>query len=105
MYEIESFAHVVCHRNTCKFINECMGKFNYAKIDTAIPKLKYGCDNTTALGLIATLTIPDGKIEHLMAKYQRFCGWCEEFAITVYWHDCFMLCLVITTQCLTRLFV
>ena len=35
--------------------NECMGKFNYAKTDTAIPKLKYGCDNTTALGLIATL--------------------------------------------------
>ena len=90
MYEIESFAHVVCHRNTCKFINECMGKFNYAKTDTIIPKLKYGCDNTTALGLIATLTIPDGKIEHLMAKYQRFCGWCEEFAITVYWHVCFM---------------
>ena len=21
---------------------------------------------------------------------QRFCGWCEEFAITVYWHVCFM---------------
>ena len=49
-----------------------MGKFNYAKTDTIIPKLKYGCDNTTALGLIATLTITDGKIEHLMAKYQRF---------------------------------
>ena len=52
--------------------------------------LKYGRDNTTALGLVDTLTIPDGKIEHLMAKYQRFCGWCEEFTITVYWHVCFM---------------
>ena len=90
MYEIEAFAHVVCHRQTCKFINECMAKFNYAKSDTVVPKLKYGCDNTTALGLIATFTIPDGKIEHLMAKFQRFCGWCEEFTITVYWHVCFM---------------
>ena len=66
MYEIESFAHVVCYGNTCKFINECMGKFNYA---IPIPNQNCGCDNTTALGLIATLTIHDGKIEHLFAKY------------------------------------
>ena len=55
-----------------------------------VPKLTYGCDNTTALGLIATLTIPDGKTDHLMAKFQRFAGWVEEFAITVYWPTCFM---------------
>ena len=87
MYEIESFAHVVCHRQTCKFVIECMGKFTCLKDEPTIPKLKYGCDNTTAL---ATLTIPDGKIDHLMAEFQRFAGWVEEFAITVYWLTCFM---------------
>ena len=90
MYEIETFSHVVCHRSSCKFVNECMAKFTQHKDAPIIPKLKYGCDNTTALGSIASLTIPDGKIEHLMAKYQRFCGWCEEFAITCYWQVCFM---------------
>ena len=90
MYEIETFSHVVCHRASCKFVNECMAKFTYHKDSPVVPKLKYGCDNTTALGNIASFTIPDGKIEHLMAKYQRFCGWCEEFAVTCYWPVCFM---------------
>ena len=27
------------------------GKFNYAKTDNTAPKLRSGCDNTTALGL------------------------------------------------------
>ena len=90
MYEIETFSHVVCHRSSCKFVNKCMAKFTQHKDKPVIPKLKYGCDNTTALGSIASLTIPDGKIEHLMAKYQRFYGWCEEFAITCYWPVCFM---------------
>ena len=67
-----------------------MGKFNYAKTDTVVHKLKYGCDNTTELGRFVTLTILDGKIKHLMAEYQRFYGWCEEFAIIVYLHVCFM---------------
>ena len=84
MYEIESFAHVVCRRQSCKFVNKCMGKITCLKDEPMIPKLKYGCDNTTALGSIATLTIPDEKIDHLMAKFQRFAGWVEEFAITVY---------------------
>ena len=53
MYEIKSFAHVVCHRQTCKFGNECMGKFTCLKDEPMVPKLRYGCDNTAALGLIA----------------------------------------------------
>ena len=62
MHEIETFAHVVCHRKSCKFVNELMAKF------TCIPpvkgssgeinggattaKLKSASDDTTALGTI-----------------------------------------------------
>ena len=53
-----------------------------------VSKLEYASDNTTALG-----TIPDGKIDHLTAKFQRFCGWCEEFAVIVYWPVCYMTVL------------
>ena len=57
------------------------------------PKLKYASDNTTALGTIPNFNIPDGKIDHLTAKFQRFCGWCEEFAVTIYWPVCYMTVL------------
>lgn len=98
MYEIETFAHVVCHRKSHKFINECMSRFislppsqMISKGDAQRPaKLKYASDNTTALGMIPTFTIPEGKIEYLTAKFQRFCGWCEEFVVTTFWPVCFM---------------
>ena len=60
---------------------------------SAVPKLKYASDNTTALGIIPKFDIPDGKIDHLTAKFQRFCGWCEEFAVTIYWPICYMTVL------------
>jgi hypothetical protein len=59
----------------------------------ATAKLKYASDNTTALGTIPTFNIPDGKIDHLTAKFQRFCGWSEEFAVTIYWPVCYMTLL------------
>ena len=59
----------------------------------AVAKLKYASDNTTALGMILSFIIPDGKNDHLTAKFQRFCHWCEEFSITAYWPVCFMAVL------------
>ena len=59
----------------------------------AVAKLKYASDKTTALGMIPSFVIPDGKIDHSTAKFQRFCHWCEEFAITIYWPVCFMTVL------------
>jgi hypothetical protein len=103
MYEIETFAHVVCHRKAHKYLNELMSKFNRLPPSPgssgevsggmAVAKLKYASDNTTALGMIPSFVIPDGKIDHLTAKFQRFCHWCEEFAITIYWPVCFMTVL------------
>jgi hypothetical protein len=49
----------------------------------ATAKLKYASDNTTALGTIPTFNIPDGKIDRLTAKFQKLCGWSEEFAVTI----------------------
>ena len=103
MYEIETFAHVVCHRKSHKFVNELMAKFTCipplkgsngeVSGGSAVSKLKYASDNTTALGTIPNFNIPDGKIDHLTAKFQRFCGWCEEFAVTIYWPVCYMTVL------------
>jgi hypothetical protein len=103
MYEIETFAHVVCHRKSHKFVNELMAKFTCipptkgsngeVSGGAATAKLKYASDNTTALGTIPTFNIPDGKIDHLTAKFQRFCGWSEEFAVTIYWPVCYMTVL------------
>ena len=59
----------------------------------ATAKLKYASDNTTALGTIPTFNIPDGRIDHITTKFQRFCGWSEEFAVTVYWPVCYMTVL------------
>ena len=103
MYEIETFAHVVCHRKSHKYINELMSKFTCLPPSKGadseisggahVAKLKYASDNTTALGNIPSFIIPEGKIDHLTAKFQRFCGWCEEFAVTIYWPVCFMTVL------------
>ena len=103
MYEIETFAHVVCHRKAHRYLNELMSKFNRlppapgsngeVSGGMAVAKLKYTSDNTTALGMILSFIIPDGKNDHLTAKFQRFCHWCEEFAITAYWPVCFMAVL------------
>ena len=59
----------------------------------AVSKLKYASDNTTVLGTIPNFIIPNENIGHLTAKFQRFCDWCEEFAVTIYWPACYMIVL------------
>ena len=89
MYEIETFARVVCHRKAHKYFNELMSKFNRltpapgsngeVSGGMTIARLKYASDNSTALGMIPSFTIPEEKIDHLTAKFHRLCHWCEEF--------------------------
>ena len=77
MYEIETFAHVVCHRKAHKYLNELMPKFNLlppapgssgeVSGGMAVAKLKYVSYNTTALGMIPSFITPDGKMDHLTA--------------------------------------
>ena len=81
MYEIETFAYVVCHRKSHKSVNELMAKFTCIPVKdsggdvsggSAVSKLEHASDNTTALGTIPNFNIPDRKIDHLTAKFQRF---------------------------------
>ena len=81
VFEGEFHAHHHGFRKSGKFINTCLAPF----MDCKVPKYAWGADSKVTLFRLPTLHIPDVRIDHLNAKYQRFAGAAEEMAMTRQW--------------------